>query len=42
MIAGIGNEYVFILIRVEIVGLMKIICLGKSHIVWDKLRSKCW
>lgn len=32
MIANIGNEDVFILIQEEIVGLMKIIHLGKSHI----------
>jgi len=32
MIAGIGNEDVFILIRVKNVGLMKITCLEKSHI----------
>jgi len=33
MNADIGNEDVFILIRVENVGLMKITCLEKSHIV---------
>jgi len=30
--ADIDNEYVFILIRVENVGLVKITCLEKSHI----------
>jgi len=32
MIAGIGNEDAFILIRVENVGLMKITYLEKSHV----------
>jgi len=32
MIAGIDNEDVFILIRVENVGMMKITCLEKSQI----------
>jgi len=32
MIAGIGNEDVFILIRMENVGRMKITYLEKSHI----------
>jgi len=32
MIAGIDNKDVFILIRMENVGLMKITCLEKSHI----------
>jgi len=32
MIVGIGNEDVFILIRLEIIGLVKIIRLGKFHI----------
>jgi len=32
MITGTDNEDVFILIRVENVGLMKITCLEKSHI----------
>jgi len=31
---GIGNEDVFILIKVDNVGLMKITCLEKSHIVF--------
>jgi len=32
MMVGIGNEDVFILIRVENVGLIKITCLEKFHI----------
>jgi len=32
MIVGIGNEDAFILITMEIVGLMKIISLEKSYI----------
>jgi len=32
MIVGIGNEDVFILIKVENVGLIKIICLVKPRI----------
>lgn len=39
MIVGIGNEDMFILIKVEIFKLMKIVHLGKSHITYDKKGS---
>jgi len=41
MIIGIDNEDVFILIKMENVGLIKVTRIEKSHIVWDNLRGGC-
>jgi len=41
MIVDIGNEDMFILIRVENAGLMKGTCLEKSHIASNNIGGGC-